>query len=1101
MNNEKAKKLEKDLAKKTHSLETINEFAQSLSACRTSDNVYDTIMRTSMGQKGIDVTAILLVQKNNEQNFQIISVRGTESVLKSKTINIPGIYLDEMNEDKFLYVNDDVLNGLKWDYEIKEALNCCLLIPMFYQSKIFGLLSCSPKITGLEYSVEDVAFLQLITGHACIAINNILMLEVKQDNKKILEKTIFELKAVEEVNQSLSASLNPKDVASRLILSVTGYLTAESAAIYIHNSNKEKFHLVDCIGVTSSSILETFKVKKDKLKWLFEQKVLEKNDNKPEIFSRLLTELKMTLCFPIGVSETVLAICFFGDKATGLPYKPHELDLAKLLVQQAISPIKNSLIYMDVEKRVIERTAQLEAATKAKSEFLANMSHEIRTPMNGIITASELALNEDITPKTKHFLKIVQNSGTTLLGIINDILDFSKIEAGKLEIEHKAFDLEEMIDNVVNMFSPKIREKQIEFLVDIDPNIQMALIGDSLRIQQITNNLMSNAIKFTEDGGAINLTITSIDDIDEKIALKFEIRDNGIGMKPAFMDKLFDSFSQADASTTRKFGGTGLGLSISKQLVENMNGKLWVESILNEGSSFYFTVTLDKQSKEKEKKYEFPVDISALKVLVIDDSIESRKIVRKKLESFGYKTKEASSGIEAAELLKEGIKRHQFDLIITDWRMPEKDGIEISRLVRLKFKSDIPIIMMTAYGSIITENEVYKAGINEILYKPIKTSSLFNTIMNVFGKETIIKKTPKIENVQYYRERLKNLDILLVEDNETNQFIAKAVLEDKAGVNLTIVNNGREGVEAVQKELFDAVLMDIQMPEMDGYEATRMIRNELKLTSLPIIAMTAHAIVGDKEKCLDAGMDGYISKPIDQEILLRTLWEFVKSGIKKQVNEVVKEKTIVEVKNNESTLPETLPGLKISNTLKSLDIEESFYKKILQIFFKNSIDIPKKMRTVFEDKDWKTLNRLSHNMKGSGGNIGAYKVQKAAAKLEKSSKQLMENKEAKIDNISSHINKTIDEINIVLESISNVSYVSANPEFETNNGENSEQIMTVFNKLEHAIEKANPIDISNNLKATKRLVRSSVIYELEEKLINYDYEEALQILKKLSMSI
>ncbi|MBU3915644.1 response regulator, partial [bacterium] len=544
-----------------------------------------------------------------------------------------------------------------------------------------------------------------------------------------------------------------------------------------------------------------------------------------------------------------------------------------------------------LEQRVRDRTASLEAAnfelkkakeiadaaTIAKSNFLANMSHEIRTPMNGIIAAADLALEETLTSKMEHFLKIIHSSSYSLLGVINDILDFSKIEAGKLELENKEFGFDEIVDILISMFADKVSKKGIEFVVDIDSSLPMTMLGDKLRVQQIITNLMGNAYKFTDKHGTIVFRIekTGRQCDGNRSELKFSICDTGVGMTSEQLAKIFQPFTQVDSSSTRKYGGTGLGLSISRQLIEIMGGKIWAESTPGVGTTFYFTLILEWIS-ERPVLFEIPSDLKHLSILVVDDSKKSLESLRKTLKSFGLVTESASSGAEALNRLNNSLYGEEsFDLIIMDLNMPEMDGIETSRKIRNEIKLNTPIVIMNAFGYETTSKTADEGFINGYLSKPFNAFSVFEAILVVFNKGGLINQAvgnDRADSLSLYKSSIRGLKILVAEDNLTNQEIIQAILES-AGIVSEIVNNGKEAVQALMKEQFDAVLMDMQMPEMDGYEATRTIREKQEFDSLPIIALTAHALKGDEEKCLAAGTNAYVAKPIQQDVLFRVLYK------------------------------------------------------------------------------------------------------------------------------------------------------------------------------------------------------------------------------------
>ncbi len=515
------------------------------------------------------------------------------------------------------------------------------------------------------------------------------------------------------------------------------------------------------------------------------------------------------------------------------------------------------------EKLQIDKEAAI-ASNQAKSEFLANMSHEIRTPMNGVLVAAELALSEDLPPKAEQYLQIINHSGQSLLGIINDILDFSKIEAGKLDVETIPFDLNALLLNIGDLFSGKASEKQVEMIFDIEHGAPMALLGDPVRVEQIFRNLVGNSIKFTREGGIITVGLDIESITSETVVLKFLVSDTGKGMKKKYLENLFDAFTQEDASTTRKYGGTGLGMSICKQLIDLMDGEIWATSELGRGTNFYFTLKFKRQPVEKEKEYIFSSKTSKLRVMVIDDNRASLDVVGKILDSFGYDSIRIQNPGETLGMLE----NNTVDLVITDWNMPEINGMELAAMIKNQWP-EMPIIMLTGFGKNTDKTESERIGINGYLTKPVNPSVLFDSIKDVFG-EREKEKQVQDEDITY-QQKLWGIKILLAEDNKVNQALAKAVLR-KAGIQIDIANNGRKAVDAVYRTDYAAVLMDMQMPEMDGYEATRAIRKDPVFAKLPIIAMTANAMKGDEEKCLEAGMDGYVPKPINQDILFKTLW-------------------------------------------------------------------------------------------------------------------------------------------------------------------------------------------------------------------------------------
>ena len=653
-------------------------------------------------------------------------------------------------------------------------------------------------------------------------------------------------------------------------------------------------------------------------------------------------------------------------------------------LDEAQSAMLNMMEDLDVEK------ARAEDATRAKSDFLANMSHEIRTPMNAVIGMAHLALKTDLSAKQHDYLSKIQTSANALLGIINDILDFSKIEAGKLDIEAVDFHLEDVMDNLANLVSVKAQEKEeLEVLFNISQEVPRFLVGDPLRLGQVLINLANNAVKFT-DSGEIVVSAALLQRDEDRVTVQFSVRDTGIGLTEEQTAQLFQSFTQADTSTTRKYGGTGLGLAISKKLVNLMGGEIWIESEYSQGTTFHFTTALGLGQERARKRFTPSPDLRGMKVLVVDDNVTSREILKEMLESFTFEVTVAASGSEGISELENADQDKPFELVIMDWKMPGMDGIEASRQIKNHTGlTKIPaIIMVTAYGREEVMRQAEQVGLDSFLIKPVSPSLLFDASIQAFD-QSIPEKSKAGRKGQKETEILKHIRearVLLVEDNEINQQVASEILQG-AGLIVSLANNGQEAVDAIQENQYDVVLMDVQMPVMDGYTATREIRKDRQFKDLPIIAMTAHAMAGDEAKSLQAGMNGHVTKPIDPDQLFSTLQKWInpsETRVRDQQPEVPAAQSELEkTAPAEDEFPEYLPGFDLADGLRRLQGNKKLYRKLLLSFATDYSAIADEICEAIDAEDFDQAHNLVHNLKGLAGNLAAMDLQIAAVNLEK----------------------------------------------------------------------------------------------------------------------
>jgi signal transduction histidine kinase/CheY-like chemotaxis protein/HPt (histidine-containing phosphotransfer) domain-containing protein len=674
----------------------------------------------------------------------------------------------------------------------------------------------------------------------------------------------------------------------------------------------------------------------------------------------------------------------------------YSTDLEEIITVRtaAMSQAKNDLETTVTDLKIAKNLA--EESNRAKSQFLANMSHEIRTPMNGVLGMTELLLETKLTHSQHQFASLIQDSGDSLLMTINDILDFAKIEAGKLELESNTFNLQDLLEDISQLLSTKSHEQRIELGVLIPADTHVHLKGDSHRLRQIVVNLLGNAIKFTSQGEVLIRTKT--EKTDEGVNLFISVTDTGIGISTEDLKKLFKPFSQADGTSTRKYGGTGLGLVISMELVALMGGSLEVKSELGKGSDFYFTIPMETAVPENQELINTATqDLDGLKALAIDDNATNRKILHHQTSCWNMHCDSASSGKAGLDMLQNMQKKAPYDVILLDLDMPEMDDLEVARKIKADAETaGIPIIMLTSVGAYGDSKKSKEIGIDIYLTKPVRQKNLHSAVLAVINGVGM----DKISSTHDWNHERKgstemldfNLRVLVAEDSSTNQLLATMVLK-KFGCEFDVTNNGSEAVTAFRNgPEYDLILMDCQMPVMDGFEATREIRKFEKAKGdnghIPIIALTANALKGDRQKCLDAGMDDYLSKPFNVNQIRTILSHWVEkptSDNQYPAHKLSKEgPSLKEIQKNNNEIVLDTTVLKVIRDLQ-MEGEPDLLSEVLTTFFKDTDITMGALDHALQQENTRDMKRNAHKLKSSSASIGAMTLSNTAKYLESSS--------------------------------------------------------------------------------------------------------------------